>query len=449
MANFTAILGNLDFAQYLRVGPGDGLDPYAHTIEEPAFTEGIGDGQPLLNVDTKNREMSWPLHLKAATKDALHDLVRQLNLECQRVGVTLQWKDSSATNITYYTVTYARFEPDFDYRKADQEYVSGVLRVWCAPPYGTTGTDILVGTSIAATQAPWLASVGLPTVAGDALALANATVFSGTRATQDDRAFYSFIALVPSGWQSVLPAASLSSVATLVGASGTGGSQVARVIAPATATTAFSGRIYNASVNAGPNRVLMLARPLASGPGAFVAARNNSTGKSLGPTAILGATRVNDWALLDLGVINVDPYDTANSPIVQVRMAHASGASMGVEVNGLFTLPEGTTCLTPDGYVDFTSTAAASGVTSPNFTSHSYEGYPGRTRRQSNLSVNGAIAYDGNVTVIDHRRRGAIPKPAPSAAQALIAGMVHTGPVQQDARVSVTVTVRERFRFAR
>lgn len=151
MASFTLRLGNLDLSDYTRVAQGDGLDPLdSGGFNDPQFSDSVlAEGQPLVYVSQGNREMQFPLYLKAASKDALAALLRSINQEIETTSpLRIEWKDQGATDSTFYDVTFARFDPDYNYRRAGQNWLGGILHVWAAPPYGHTGTTRIIATGV-------------------------------------------------------------------------------------------------------------------------------------------------------------------------------------------------------------------------------------------------------------------------------------------------------------
>jgi hypothetical protein len=156
MAAFTLKLGNLDLSNYLRVAQGDGLDPLDSSgFIDPQFSDSvIAEGQPLISVTQSNREMVFPLYLRSTTMDALADLMQSINSEIANTRpLVLEWKDQGATNSTFFDVTFARFDPEYNYRRAggngNAKWMGGTLRVYASPPYGHTGTTRVIATAVA------------------------------------------------------------------------------------------------------------------------------------------------------------------------------------------------------------------------------------------------------------------------------------------------------------
>src|SRR5512144_3127458 len=111
------VLDNFDLYQYVRVAADDGLSPQQAEMIAPQFSDSaVGDGDPLINIRTTNREFVLPVHLTpakdvsfAVTKDGLHAQVADLNRRLRNAR-QLEWRDDGATVSTYLQVEAARFE---------------------------------------------------------------------------------------------------------------------------------------------------------------------------------------------------------------------------------------------------------------------------------------------------------------------------------------------------
>lgn len=175
----STILGTWDFSAYWRVN--ETSDPHP-TFAEPAFSEApFAEGNPLLSVDVKNREMVFPLFLKSSSRDALHALAVAAEAACRQPDLVFSYRDEGATQITYYDVAYAHFDPAYNeqygYRRAAHGWLAGYLRIFCAPPYGHTGTyrSVVTQTGTGAQFVP------IPSaIQGDADALTRIIVQAGS-----------------------------------------------------------------------------------------------------------------------------------------------------------------------------------------------------------------------------------------------------------------------------
>lgn len=214
MAAFTLRLGNLDLSNYTRVAQGDGLDPLDSSgFLDPQFSDSVvAEGAPLVYVTQGNREMAFPLYLKSATKDALADLLQSVNWEIENTKpLTIEWKDQGATASTFYDVTFARFDPDYNYRRAGQNWLGGILRVWASPPYGHTGTMRILATGVASGSA---LRVAIPSsIEGDVDAQLKVQIrHAGANSWEGDQVG---VAVLPNtNWQPIIGASSFYSPLT-------------------------------------------------------------------------------------------------------------------------------------------------------------------------------------------------------------------------------------------
>ncbi len=354
-ALFIAQIGTFDFADYVRVGPSDGLDPYGKGWAEPQFADAAFDaGQPLTNVAVGNREMVWPLYLNVRTlypgdeltpeeellmEQHIHELVVDMNRALAQPNLQLQWCDAHAPAITYYDVAFARFDPEYNYRQDQFGWKAGTLRVWCNPPYGHTGTHRIVATSAGGSGAARIAmSTGL---LGDVPAALQVSVRRGGAEPLAAPGRSIAVAAVPSGVVGLTPAASMTAGANATISSGAaqyvagdGADQGGYVDVHLSPGTAYAGQRM---------RVLALAEP-----GDRSGVRLQALRDSVAIGAAQMATAVGGRSLLDLGAFEVPALDTRATQTVQLKMTQPvgsllyAGASRGTlsSVYGLLVAPE-------------------------------------------------------------------------------------------------------------
>lgn len=316
-ALFIAQIGDFDFADYVRVGPSDGLDPYGKGWAEPQFAQSaFGDGQPLTGVTVGNREMVWPLYLnrnfllpgdnltpeeELLMEQHIHELVVDMNRALAKPNLQLLWCDSHAPATTYYDVAFARFDPDYNHRQDQFGWKAGTLRVWCSPPWGHTGTYRVVATG--QTTGPDI-TVALPSLAGDAPAALEVRVTVGTQIGRDQRGRIVGAAVTPgTQYQPVLSRASaMFESSSFQNVDDFPATVVAR---PVNGWRHVAVRTHHgpASVYEGRNRVLMLANGYEAGRGVTWSAADQETGQPIGPTAL--PTGLLGWQLLDMGAFDV------------------------------------------------------------------------------------------------------------------------------------------------
>lgn len=420
---------DLDLSTYLNAVEGEGLDPAPGGILDPQFaSSSVGDGQGLVNINVRNSESVWPLHLKAASKDALHTLVQTLRRKLSEPGVRVEWRDDGATLSTFRDLEFGRWEPGYRYHRARHFMLSGSLRCW-AEPYGHTATERIVGT--AAGSGPML-TVSVPSVAGDTGARLVCAI-TGVATLGGELNVWG-VSVVPSGVLTEWRAASISAdiTATLIGASGVVGSQYRGIyFGASTSAPSTEFHIPQASL-VGDQRLLMLART-PNLAGCYMRAIVNGANQ---PTAYLSSTYPlypiavpwTGWQLVDLGVLRLPPSAVrpATTTVVMTgRLASYAGslaASPGMHVGAFYVVPEARTSIVVD-------------TTGPSL--------PGRMTFDA---VNDAVYDHVTYGPRDAYRRGAFPTLSPASAERVLA-FAFGAATNGDA--SAVVRVRERFTFQR
>lgn len=346
----------LDLTTYINLVEGEGFDPADGDFLEPVFTDSsIGAGQSLVNIDVQNKEMQFPLHLKAATKDSLHALVRTLRLKLSEPGVLVEWRDADATDVTYYDLEFGRFDPGYLYHRGRHNRVSGTLRCWTRP-YGHTATERIVGT---AAGSGFMQTISVADLAGDVSAVTTLEI-TGTGSLGEERDVWG-MSVVPSGAQSEWRAASLVAIAaaTLVGEDTAVGSQYQGIYVGTSSAELARINLAQASL-VGNQRVLALARTPNRG-GCYL---RHSVNDRSSPTALLTATYPlytlvatpwRGWQLIDLGAVHLaSPAIRAATMTISVFGGLASYtasslvASPGIHLAALYVLPEDRTSLIID-----------------------------------------------------------------------------------------------------
>lgn len=440
-----ASTAELDLSSYLNVQEDSGLDPADGGFLEPAFNESsIGAGQALVNIDAQNKELAYPLTLKAATKDALHTLVRSIRTKLDEPGVRVEWRDDSASLSTFYDIEFGRLEPAYRYFRARQRWLGATLHVW-ARPYGHTATERIIGT---AAGSGWLQVVSIPSgvaVAGDVSGLP----VVGISAPAPSRDLYGY-AVIPSGviteWRAAsIAAGGVGGTMITVGASGALGSQYRGIYATSVASanvanSYVAGITVPISSMIGNQRIFAVAR-VRSLQGAYMTAADGGSpsNNALGPTALLMATyplaqapAVSDgWQLVDLGVLRLAHSETrqANAFVnIFSSLASSSGASLlaspALHINALYVLPEDRTMLAVD---------QSNGRSSPASTVMS-------------AVISESYGQGSAVVAFTAWQRGGFPVMAPGAGEQLAAFALG---VTANNATAVELRVRERFSFQR
>lgn len=479
---FTLKLGSVDLSPYVRLAPGEGFDPMdGDGFLNPAFTPApLGEGQLLGNVSVDDRQMAWPLHLNALSKDAVHALVASINNEiANNPSLTVEWKDQGASNSTFYDVAFARFDPEYNYRRSALNWESGTLHIWCAPPYGHTGTTRVVATGQTPSGVSPVAIVPLASIIGDAPALLR-TEIGDDGQTGRNRPFQNIraVAVLPHpSYVSYIPAASAPRVlmgATLGAASWAYGSQALYSVTQALATQAQcigNFPLPAATMYSGRHRVFVLAGAIASAvpsaANATMCVYAQSEGSQvLGPTGVFQTSAPSasfNNRMIDLGVYSTPTYTP--SPMINVFIGGA--ANLGVPsivpcvmINGLIVLPEDTMtyvdlAITPMGMWNASSPLGPAG--DPYSASMIFDGTGhddvSWTTIRNIANVISPISYN-----VDYLRRGGIARlqPTPTSTLAVVAHEPGVnGPVAGNffpwhpSPVPFKISARERFQFAR
>lgn len=358
-------IGGFDLYPYTRLLPGDGMDIADTDFIQPNFGDTSSNfGDPLLSIKKNNREVIVPIHLRSAnkTKAGLHTILIQLN-NALRTGKVLTWQDDGATNSSYLTVQFARFEPEFNKRRQDAGWMSGLVRIFTAPYARSvaSGYATVLTASVAATGVT--GSVALPTMAlSDGPLSYSIQINTPSQMSQNEGRIVG-AAILPSGYIADWSAASLALLtpnASLAGASGAAGSQVLALKTFDTFGTApgidsygfyrapFAQLILtNASAYSGRNRLLGVIKGRNLGVAVSILDDNGFPKTPLAKaTSYFGV----GFGVVDFGVINVDPLNGAtkvinfefvpNTDAPALSEAGLGTAKADVYLNRVLILPE-------------------------------------------------------------------------------------------------------------
>lgn len=316
---FIAKLGTFDFSDYLKVNPDDGLDPYSNAgFIDPVFADVPGlEGEALYGQDIRTAEIRFPVFLKnAASIDALHALVLSMNKEIAKLtqgsqtgSLVLEWRDAGATVSSFRTVRFARFEPDYNYRRNQKGYAAGVLHVW-TDPYAHTNSSRVISTQLIASGLN-VATIPAGSVLGDVGALLiNAVQTSNEPPSVAGRViamaridsashipFFPPASIVLLGGGATLYAASGAPASQALYMPGDGGATSLMVALGNAVQLKLAGAIY-----AGRQRVMMAVKPgRIQGMNVWM---TDARDRYVTPTALVQTLR-DGWTLADMGAINV------------------------------------------------------------------------------------------------------------------------------------------------
>lgn len=460
-----------DLYPYLRVAPGEGFDPIDADKVNPIFADsGLSEGQPLIAINEDNGEFVVPVHLNpakssgsfASTRQGLNDLIVDLNKRLS-VAARVEWQDEGATNSTFYDIQFARFEPEYNFRRAGGRWMSGIIRIW-TKPYGHTGTSRLVGTG--ATVNNFVTITSVPSIAGDVRAVMwdSKMFFRSSASYANPSGYFAALSVIPSGhipvnvqfavgptqiadtsipstlafgrqpWKNSGPTSSLSEV----------NFASATVAALSTAIDGMRFRLI-AVGRVGP----VSGNTLAVSGTYLIYAKYTSASVLLGPVQAIGVPTSSSatpfgWQAIDLGVWQKPNASAAAggngavslmAAITTVSTVASSNASATFDVAGVMVLPEDDTAVWSEGL-------GISGYMGPNAT--------------AGLNFVEDVAALNNNLPITSLQRGRMPRIPVGTRAVQVAAVwlpINKGgaatPALLNDPVALDVRVVERFRFGR
>lgn len=360
----TLKIGGVDLSGYLRLAPGEGFDPMDPNLLQPGFAESSDEGAPLISEQVNNREMVFPVHVTplkdaayADTKDGLHAQIADLNrLLADTAGRQVEWRDDGASSSTFYEARYAKFEPDFNFRRGQRLWASGVVRVWTRP-FGNSGTWRTIGTG-AATGVGVAMPVVAGTVGGDVAADLEVSIGVGSYSIGDGRIVG--VSVVPSGYAWDIPSASLIAppgagsiqdiynlgsyalaVPTIIG---TSTSPILAAQIPLSPASMYRGRTRMFAMVTG-NGQEVAAYLAGARLGGGIATSNSLPGHSTVDLGVLDITPLPGQA-----TITVDLFVTRKDNITWDHRypGHAAGGDKVPNIARIIVLPEDSTALMVD-----------------------------------------------------------------------------------------------------
>lgn len=427
-ANFILRVGDLDLSEFVRVTAGDGLDPFSPAFSTRTFAHSpLSAGGDLALTDADVKEMVWPLYLNAPSKDELTALTGQLDRQLARMPTLVEWRDAAASQSTFFDLASGQFDPEFDFRRAEQGWLGGMLHLW-VQPYGHTNQWRLVA-SAAGSGMLLRAPVPSP-LAGDVDAVCQVAITAPEWAAPAGR-FVAFSVLAHPSYSPELHAAQFTdrvAGAALVGASGAVASQYLSVPSLA-ADIACKAPLAIPSVYSGDQRVLAVARTPSSAASTPAMLRLlDAYSQPAGPTA--PAAEGAGWGLVDLGVVRV-PSALARPTSVKLAV-QAGGAA--VHISELVILPERSTVFVSDD-----ASPPGVGATALPYDTYHLDGQAGEAWREQ---------AGGDLTArLSGAVRGVVPGLPVASCAAVAALVAPAGSATACGALSVSVQCREQFRF--
>lgn len=440
----TLNLGTLDLSAYLRLGQGEGLDPVDAAFTEKVITTSLlREGGYFSLEQNKPKELIFPLWLKAASKDALHQLVQQINGALLINSQTVTFQDEGASQPTTFDLLTGQLDEDYDFRRGQHFYLAARLRLF-VQPFGRTSASRVIATA-AGTGALLTTALTTPTaIAGDVPAQLTAGL-SFFRAFSYQSYFLAF-SVLPDRYQAEFHAASMAAgVGTVVGGSGAVASVYRHLAFPAGAGTSFAmvgaATLPFASNYMGDNRVFALLRSNIP----------SLTLQQVSPFG-LGATTTffgSDWALIDLGILRVPKaaggaaLSPASMPLLGIAYSFPSNAAASryLDVNELIVLPEDSTT-----FMNVTLNASVTGAT------FVFDGTVDEAWTQQPPRGQSQLQVTGGALRLNDRLRGAIPQfpPAVAGGTPLLAALIFPATVVANGAnrpLALGVSARERTRY--
>jgi hypothetical protein len=231
-------IDTLDLSSMLRMQHDEGFDPVGDPLDpqfvgNPAFTEGV-----TWVADANNaREWTVPLLVKGVDRTAIHTTVRQINQAIKR-GAQVAFATDSADPLTYFDLERGKLVQKYEFFLARSNVMRMDLHLWTAP-FGHTGTVRSIASALLGQATSFLATG----VQGDVAAGMDLSISPASSPNAVSMIAYAVKYPAPSGFQAVIPAASVAVSglfgATLRGASGRTASQYRDIIASGAAAGNF------------------------------------------------------------------------------------------------------------------------------------------------------------------------------------------------------------------
>jgi hypothetical protein len=322
-------INSRDLEPYLRLQHDAGFDPVNAGHVEPQFSGNLAlsEGMNWVKDSAGNKEWAVPLHLEAASADALTELVRDIRSDLFK-GAQVEFKLEGSTSPTFFDLERGRLDETFEYFIVAHNSLRATLRLWTRP-YGHTGTSRIVASTVGTGYVVTLASGAI----GDRDALANMRVkYGAVHAIGRDLALYA-----------VHPQPSFpflrrhNAVATIhggavTGASGAIGSQFQAIPLIPTSSEVTWVTDYLSPDHHGRHRILAFLKHRLHPATALRVYAEDDQGNRLGPTYTASQNDAGNWTVIDLGEVVVtatalNSERAAATRTIKLVFGGASGAS--------------------------------------------------------------------------------------------------------------------------
>jgi hypothetical protein len=356
MADLLLRVNGRDLTTYMRMAHEDGFDPSGGEDLLEHVYAGAGalrEGQSYVSDVVSNRPWNVPLILEAATTDALHALIRDINADLVR-GAMVEFRAKNTTDISNFTLERGILRPQYEHWLVAASKVRAVLTL-TTTPFARTSAPRLVaslppgvgGTPLATQSLVHFPATG---ILGDRQALTNIEVRVGSQIASSGR----MVAIGVHPHPSFNPQfhasdgrmeAQASSV--VAAASGAIASKVIGIPISPTGASGVAARFYLTPPDAhiGRHRVLGVMRSGLDQPVTLYA--RDRFGAPLGPTVAASQLDQNRLGMIDLGEVNVPARASGQEGVptqfIELIGGGASGAqivaSRGLQFNSITLIP--------------------------------------------------------------------------------------------------------------
>ena len=445
-AILTAPTGTFNITQYLDVNAGKGMDPADPQFTNKIFAHSLlKQGGTLALEDLKLRELTYPLILKAASKDELTLIVREINKIINSAGCELEWKDEGSNTTTLFVLASGQCDPEFDFRMGQQSapMLKAKLRLFVQPlaTKERNPRSLLIGGTAAANGAtvrgetPLTLFGGGSAILGDAPALVKTTIYAPPVAWQ-----IAAVSVLPaSGYIPGLgaTAARLPTKTPLTRVATTNAMGGALLAVKGGTIAHLEWPLASATLYAGPQRMFLLAK---ASPVNLTSIYAEWYGWGNTKTSTVRPQNASVWGLIDMGVINVPSAAIVeNSGAFPLYLSISKASTAFFDLGGVILLPEGSTTYLNEYLATETSTTTPERLTFDGTTGRVTSGQPPSGGEES------ASLFD-----ITGYARGALANADVENGAPVIAVLTMPalgGPVGSPLNITVNVLERTRYVF--
>ena len=353
-AKLVAPTGSFAITNYLDVQAGQGMDPADPQFTNKVFAHSLlKAGGTLALEDFKLRELTFPLLLRATSKDALTAFVREINKVINSAGCELEWKDEGSSIVTFFQLASGQCDPEYDFRQGQtaNPLLKCKLRLFVQPlavrersprPLLIGGTAAANGATVAGLQ-PITIVYGGSAIIGDAPALVRTSLYPPSNGLEGYSRAIRAVSVLPASGYIPVYTTNDSTYATKGGAKPTVNAAAmegkAFGIAPATISK-FTYSLPPATLYAGPQRMFLVAQ---ASPANLTEVYAEWPDWPATRTETVKINNATVWGLMDMGVINVPSAAIAENEQFSIRVFTSAASTAWCQINGIILLPDNTT----------------------------------------------------------------------------------------------------------